>query len=75
MSEAKAGAPGEVTANGEVTAGVLIIGNEILSGRTKDINLPYLGERLHALGVVLAEARVIPDVEEVIVKAVQEQTA
>ncbi|WP_455373583.1 competence/damage-inducible protein A [Limibacillus halophilus] len=66
MSEAKAGAPGEVT------AGVLIIGNEILSGRTKDINLPYLGDRLHALGVVLAEARVIPDVEEVIVKAVQE---
>jgi molybdenum cofactor synthesis domain-containing protein len=66
VSEAK-GSPAA-----EITAGVLIIGNEILSGRTKDINLPFLGERLHALGIVLAEARVIPDEEAVIVAAVRE---
>ncbi len=56
----------------EITAGILVVGNEILSGRTKDINLPYLGERLHALGITVAEARVIPDIEEVIAEAVRE---
>ena len=52
------------------TAAVLVIGNEILSGRTKDANLPYLGGRLAELGIRLAEARVVPDVEAVIVAAV-----
>jgi molybdopterin-biosynthesis enzyme MoeA-like protein len=51
-----------------VTACVLIIGNEILSGRTRDANLAFLGERLNALGVRLLEARVIPDQDEVIVE-------
>ncbi len=53
-----------------VTAALLIIGNEILSGRTKDANLPYLAEQLGALGVRLAEARVVSDVEAEIVAAV-----
>ncbi len=53
-----------------VTAALLIIGNEILSGRTKDANLPFLAERLGALGVRLAEARVVADVEAEIVAAV-----
>jgi molybdenum cofactor synthesis domain-containing protein len=55
-----------------VTAAVLVIGNEILSGRTKDANLAYLAEQLNALGVRLREARVIADVSEEIVRAVNE---
>lgn len=55
-----------------VTACVLIIGNEILSGRTQDINLNHLATTLGEWGVTIREARVIPDVEEVIVEAVNE---
>ena len=43
-----------------VTACVVIIGNKILSGRTQDTNIAFLGERLNALGVRLMEVRVIP---------------
>lgn len=53
-----------------VTAALIIIGNEILSGRTQDANLPYLGEGLNQVGIQLAEARVVPDDEAVIVDAV-----
>jgi molybdenum cofactor synthesis domain-containing protein len=53
-----------------VTAAVLIIGNEILSGRTKDVNLGYIAEALTGLGIRLREARVISDVEEEIIAAV-----
>lgn len=49
---------------------VIIIGNEILSGRTQDMNLPYLGERLDQLGLPVAEVRIIPDVLEKIVETV-----
>ena len=55
-----------------VTGCMLIIGNEILSGRTQDTNLAYLAKELNELGVRLTEARVIPDVEEVIIAAVNE---
>ncbi len=55
-----------------VTACLLIIGNEILSGRTQDANLAYLGRRLNDIGVRLTEARVIPDLEDAIVAAVNE---
>ena len=44
-----------------VTACVLIIGNEILSGRTPDANLAFLARGLTELGIRLREARVIPD--------------
>ncbi len=54
----------------EATAALVVIGNEILSGRTVDANLPYLARELNALGVTLAEARVVPDREERIVEAV-----
>ena len=50
------------------TACVLIIGDEILSGRTQDSNLKFFGERLAAMGIRLKEARVIPDVPDVIVE-------
>jgi molybdenum cofactor synthesis domain-containing protein len=53
-----------------VTASVLIIGNEILSGRTKDANLPYLAVELNKIGVRLMEARVVADIEAEIVEAV-----
>ena len=52
------------------TAAVLIIGNEILSGRTQDCNLAHIAGKLGAIGVRLAEARVVADVEEEIVAAV-----
>jgi len=52
-----------------VTAGVLIIGNEILSGRTEDKNLPYLAHGLNEVGVQVREARVVPDLEAAIVEA------
>lgn len=52
------------------TACLIIIGNEILSGRTHDKNLPYLAEKLNAAGVRLMETRVIPDIEATIVSTV-----
>ncbi len=53
-----------------VTACVVIIGNEILSGRTQDVNLVHIAQQLNEWGVRVAEARVIPDVEEVVVATV-----
>lgn len=55
-----------------VTGCLIIIGNEILSGRTQDTNLAYLARELNELGVRMVEARVIPDVEETIVATVNE---
>ena len=55
-----------------VTACVLIIGNEILSGRTQDTNLQHLATTLGQWGVQVREARVIPDIEAEIVAAVNE---
>ena len=55
-----------------VTAAVLVIGNEILSGRTKDANLAWLAVELNKLGIRLREARVIPDDPSVIVSTVNE---
>jgi molybdenum cofactor synthesis domain-containing protein len=52
-----------------VTAAVLIIGDEILSGRTQDTNLRDIARYLGVLGVDLAEARTVPDVHEEIVAA------
>ena len=53
-----------------VTAAVLVIGDEILSGRTKDKNIGYIAEYLTAIGIDLREVRVVPDVEDEIVAAV-----
>jgi len=52
------------------TAAVLIIGDEILSGRTQDINLTTIARFLVPLGIDLLEARVVPDVESEIVAAI-----
>jgi molybdenum cofactor synthesis domain-containing protein len=53
-----------------VTACVIIIGNEILSGRTQDVNLNHIALTLGEWGIQVREARVVPDVEEAIVDAV-----
>ncbi|HEX6013786.1 MAG TPA: molybdopterin-binding protein [Geminicoccaceae bacterium] len=53
-----------------VTAALVIIGNEILSGRTRDENLAFLAEELNGIGIQLREARVVPDAEADIVEAV-----
>ena len=55
-----------------VTGCLLIIGNEILSGRTQDKNLSHLAIALNELGVRMVHARIIPDEEEIIVKTVNE---
>jgi molybdenum cofactor synthesis domain-containing protein len=52
-----------------VTASILVIGDEILSGRTKDKNIGYIAEYLTALGIDLREVRVVPDIEAEIVAA------
>ncbi len=53
-----------------VTAAVLVIGDEILSGRTKDKNIGYIAEYLTNIGIDLREVRVVPDIEAEIVAAV-----
>jgi molybdenum cofactor synthesis domain-containing protein len=52
-----------------ITAAILVIGDEILSGRTKDKNIGYIAEYLTNLGIDLREVRVVPDIEEEIVTA------
>lgn len=53
------------------TAAIIVIGDEILSGRTKDKNIGWLAEKLGAQGIQLCEARVIPDIRQVIIDTVQ----
>ncbi len=52
-----------------VTAAVLVIGDEILSGRTKDKNIGWIADHLTAIGIQLREVRVVPDIEDEIVTA------
>jgi molybdenum cofactor synthesis domain-containing protein len=52
-----------------VTAAVLVIGDEILSGRTKDKNIGYIADYLTALGIDLKEVRIVSDDEDAIVTA------
>ena len=54
----------------EITAAVILIGNEILSGRTQDVNLSFLAGRINELGIEVKEARIISDNEIEIVDAV-----
>ena len=51
-------------------AALIIIGNEILSGRTQDQNLSYLANWLNEIGIQLSEVRVIRDEEEIIIETV-----
>ena len=55
--------------NKKVNAAILIIGNEILSGRTKDKNVAFIANWLNIkCGISVKEVRIIPDVEKIIVK-------
>jgi molybdenum cofactor synthesis domain-containing protein len=56
-----------MTKNTKVNAAILIIGNEILSGRTQDTNTSTLATWLNSIGVKVGEVRVIPDVEQTII--------
>ena len=56
--------------NIQVNAAIIIIGNEILSGRTRDANSSAISLWLNSIGVKVQEVRVIPDVEDVIVKTI-----
>lgn len=57
------------------TACLLVIGNEVLSGRTQDANIRFLATRLGDLGIPLREVRIIPDVPQTIVDTVNEVRA
>ena len=56
----------------KVNAAIVIIGNEILSGRTQDVNVVAITQWLNILGVKLEEVRIIPDIEKKIVKTIRE---
>ena len=60
---------------GVVTAALLVIGDEILSGRTKDKNIGYVAEYLTGIGIDLKEVRVVPDEEPEIVAALNAMRA
>lgn len=55
-----------------LSAAVVIIGDEILSGRTQDANIKWIAEKLGAKGIALIEIRVVPDTAEKIIRAVNE---
>ena len=57
-------------ATGLITAAIIVIGDEILSGRTKDKNIGYITEHCTNIGIQVREVRVVPDDEAVIVDAV-----
>ena len=56
----------------EIIAAIIIIGNEVLSGRTKDLNTSTLSIWLNSIGISVQEVRVIPDIKKVIVNTVNE---
>lgn len=56
----------------KITAAILIIGNEILSGRTQDINIQYIATKLSMRGIYLEEVRIIPDIKQSIIDAVHD---
>jgi molybdenum cofactor synthesis domain-containing protein len=61
--------------SGNPTACVVVIGNEVLSGRTQDANIRFLATRLGEMGIPVREVRVIPDVAEVIIRTINEVRA
>ena len=61
-----------VKSNKKVNAAIIVIGNEILSGRTQDQNVSFLAKWLNELGVRVEEVRIIEDKEEDIIICVNE---
>jgi molybdenum cofactor synthesis domain-containing protein len=60
----------QTAGDGIVTAALCVIGDEILSGRTKDQNIGHIADHLTAIGIQLKEVRVVPDEEPEIIAAV-----
>ena len=58
--------------NTKLNAAIIVIGNEILSGRTRDINVLTISNWLNELGVKLEEVRIIPDIQKTIIKTIKE---
>jgi molybdenum cofactor synthesis domain-containing protein len=69
MADGMANSDGGAGDGGIVTAAILVIGDEILSGRTKDKNIGYIAEYLTNIGIDLKEVRVVPDEEPEIIAA------
>ena len=59
-----------MTKKTKVNAAILIIGNEILSGRTRDTNTSTLALWLNSIGVKVQEVKIIPDIEETIIGSI-----
>jgi len=59
-------------ANKKANAAIIVIGNEILSGRTQDVNVVHLSKWLNKLGIKVEEVRVIPDLEDSIVSTIND---
>lgn len=55
-----------------ISAAIIIIGNEILSGRTADLNIHFIAKQLSSIGIQLKEVRIIPDVIDAIVLVIRE---
>ena len=58
-------------ANIKANAAIIVIGNEILSGRTQDVNVAFLSKWLNELGVKVTEVRIVEDKEETIIKCIK----
>ena len=59
----------------KIKASILIIGNEVLSGRTQDLNVSFLSNWLNLkCGILVAEVRIIPDIEKTIIKNIKEMS-
>ena len=58
--------------NKKIKAAIVIIGNEILSGRTQDVNVSFLAKWLNDLGISVGEVRIIEDKEETIINCIKE---
>jgi molybdenum cofactor synthesis domain-containing protein len=54
------------------SAGLIVVGNEILNGRTQDSNTPWIAARMAEYGIVLAESRIVPDSAEVVSSAIND---
>ena len=61
-----------MTKKKEIFAGIIIIGNEVLSGRTKDVNTSTISTWLNSLGIEVKEVRIIPDNQKIIIDTVKE---
>lgn len=77
MTDATSPSPQPTPAAGDdiVTAALIVIGDEILSGRTKDRNIGHVAETLTSVGIQLSEVRVVSDEEDRIVEAVNDLRA